>query len=199
MKKTISLILLFLLLLSLLTIMTSAEAADAVIEEGHSDSETLPFTDAISGFLTENGSTLLGLLTFVGSVLVAFLYKTGLLPMLRTGLTALREILHKNSDLTESFTQKMSQAFGLVEEKLALLPPMIEKTDEALREFEKRLLALEKALTESEADRRCTAEVLRTETELFYEMLSSVNLPEAQKESMTESYYRMKKKLEAEQ
>ena len=43
------------------------------------------------------------------------------------------------------------------------------------------------------------AEVLRTETELFYEMLASVNLPEAQKESMTESYYRLKRILEAEE
>ena len=44
---------------------------------------------------------------------------------------------------------------------------------------------------------RLTAEVLRTETELFYEMLVSVNLPEGQKESMTESYYRLKRELEA--
>ena len=74
---------------------------------------------------------------------------------------------------------------------------MLEKTESSLLALEERLAALEAALRASENDRQNTAEVLRTETELFYEMLASVNLPEAQKESMTESYYRMKKKLEA--
>ena len=65
--------------------------------------------------------------------------------------------------------------------------------------MEEKLAALETALERSEGDRQKTAAVLRTETELFYELLASVNLPETQKDSMTESYYRLKRILEAEE
>ena len=117
--------------------------------------------------------------------------------MLRTGLSALRDLLTRNSDLTEGFTKEASALFKRMEEKTEQIPSMLDKTEKTLVDLEARLAALEEALHASEADRRNTSEILKTETELFYEMLSSVNLPEAQKDSMTESYYRMKQKLEA--
>lgn len=196
MKKILSLTLLFLLLISLFSVTGHAEElAQTAIES--ENAEALPFTNAVSAFFTENGNTLLGLLTFIGSLIVAFLYKTGLLPMMRTGLSALRDLLSKNSDLTEDFTKEASALFKRIEEKTEQIPTMLDKTEKTLEELEGRLTTLEDALRASETDRQNTSEILRTETELFYEMLSSVNLPEAQKESMTESYYRMKKKLEA--
>ena len=53
--------------------------------------------------------------------------------------------------------------------------------EDILRAMEEKLAALETALERSEGDRQKTAAVLRTETELFYELLASVNLPETQK------------------
>ena len=197
MKKILSLTLLFLFLISLLSVTGQAEELPYEAPLDVMDAEALPFTAALNEFFTQNGGTLLGFLTFIGSLLVAFLYKTGLLPMLRSGLSALRELLSKNSDMTEGFTKEASALFARMEEKAEKIPTMLEKTESSLLALEERLAALEAALRASENDRQNTAEVLRTETELFYEMLASVNLPEAQKESMTESYYRMKKKLEA--
>lgn len=191
MKKIIPLILILLLLISLLVLPAHAEETVRA--------ESVPFTQALSDFFTQNASTLLSALTLFGSLLVAFFYKTGLLPLLRSGLSALGELLGKSRDLTESFTREASERFSHLEEATAPMLEALKEGERSLRSLEERLAGLEEALHLSEKERHTTAEVLRTETELFYEMLSSVNLPEAQKASMSESYYRLKRLLEAEE
>ena len=192
MKKIITLTLVFLVLLSLLLL--PAHAAEEVVGEP----EAGTFTQTLSAFFSENADTLLGVLTLIGSLLVAFFYKTGLLPLLRSGLSALGELLGKSRELTESFTKEASERLSRMEEMTAPVLASLKAGEASLSTLEQRLAGLEAELAKSEKERRATAEVLRTETELFYEMLASVNLPEAQKESMTESYYRLKKFLEAE-
>lgn len=193
MKKIFLLTVLFLFLVSLLLLPTAASETETVADA------PLGFTDTLAAFITDNGDTLLGVLTLIGSLLVAFFYKTGLMPVLRSGLSALAELLGKSRDLTESFTKNADERFSHIEESVAPMVDAMRRGEEALLAIEGKLASLENALQRSEGDRRKTAEVLRTETELFYEMLSSVNLPEAQKESMTESYYRLKRVLEAEE
>lgn len=192
MKKIITLTLVFLILFSLLLL--PAHAAEEVVGEP----EAGTFTQTLSAFFSENADTLLGVLTLIGSLLVAFFYKTGLLPLLRSGLSALGELLGKSRELTESFTKEASERLSRMEEATAPVLASLKAGEASLSTLEQRLAGLEAELAKSEKERRATAEVLRTETELFYEMLASVNLPEAQKESMTESYYRLKKFLEAE-
>ena len=193
MKKIFLLTVLFLFLVSLLLLPTAASETETVADA------PLGFTDTLAAFITDNGDTLLGVLTLIGSLLVAFFYKTGLMPVLRSGLSALAELLGKSRDLTESFTKDVGERFSRIEESVAPMVDAMRHGEEALLAVEGKLASLADALQTSAGDRRKTAEVLRTETELFYEMLSSVNLPEAQKESMTESYYRLKRVLEAEE
>ena len=192
MKKIFLLTLLVLFLCSALLIPVAAsETAETAVTEGSG------FTDTLAAFITENADTLLGVLTLVGSLLVAFFYKTGMMPVLRSGLSALAELLGKSRDLTERFTHEASDRITHMEESVTPMLDAMHHSEQVLLSLEAKLSSLEEALAKSENERRTTAEVLRTETELFYELLSSVNLPEAQKESMTESYYRLKRVLEA--
>ena len=99
--------------------------------------------------------------------------------------------------MTERFTKEASDRIAGIEARVAPVADALAHGEEMLSTVEQKLSSLEEALEKSEKDRLLTSEVLRTETELFYELLSSVNLPEAQKESMTESFYRLKRILEA--
>ena len=191
MKKITVLSLCVLLLFSLLLLPASAEE---IMGEA-----PLGFTQAVTDFLTQNGDTLLGVLSLIGTLLVAFLYKTGLLPLLRSGLSALGDLLGKNREVTEHFTKETGEQIHRIEEYMTPMVDTLARSENALRAMEEKLAALETALERSEGDRQKTAAVLRTETELFYELLASVNLPETQKDSMTESYYRLKRILEAEE
>ena len=191
MKKITVLSLCVLLLFSLLLLPASAEEITGEAPLG--------FTQAVTDFLTQNGDTLLGVLSLIGTLLVAFLYKTGLLPLLRSGLSALSDLLGKNREVTEHFTKETGEQIHRIEEYMTPMVDTLARSENALRAMEEKLAALETALERSEGDRQKTAAVLRTETELFYELLASVNLPETQKDSMTESYYRLKRSLEAEE
>lgn len=191
MKKIIVLSLCVLLLFSLLLLPASAEEITGEAPLG--------FTQVVTDFLTQNGDTLLGVLSLIGTLLVAFLYKTGLLPLLRSGLSALSDLLGKNREVTEHFTKETGEQIHRIEEYMTPMVDTLARSENALRAMEEKLAALETALERSEGDRQKTAAVLRTETELFYELLASVNLPETQKDSMTESYYRLKRILEAEE
>ena len=195
MKKIIMISGLFLLLLSLLILPIAAETGEMAVGE----ETTLGFTETVTGFLSRNGSTLLGVLTLIASFLVAFLYKTGLLPLVRSGLSALGELLGKSRELTERFTEEAGEQLNRMEGSMVPMATALKRSEELLDRMQEKLTKLEEALKSSEGERRKTAEVLRTETELFYELLVSVNLPEAQKDSMTESYYRLKRILEAEE
>ena len=191
MKKITVLSLCVLLLFSLLLLPASAEEITGEAPLG--------FTQAVTDFLTQNGDTLLGVLSLIGTLLVAFLYKTGLLPLLRSGLSALSDLLGKNREVTEHFTKETGEQIHRIEEYMTPMVDTLARSENALRAMEEKLAALETALERSEGDRQKTAAVLRTETEHFYELLASVNLPETQKDSMTESYYRLKRILEAEE
>ena len=205
MKKILFLCLTFLLLLSLLCVTGHAEeiekapVTEAVTDEAAPDEGATAdtATGALAAFFTENADTLLGLLTLVGSLLVAFLYKTGLLPMLRAGLSALADTLSKSRDATEAFTASASENIRRIEAQTEPILAAVTECEAIIRKLEARLGTMETALADGERAREDTAAILRTETELFYELLHSVNLPEAQKEAMSESYYRLKRALEA--
>ena len=205
MKKILFLSLTLLLLVSLLCVTghaeehTEAPVAQSATDEGTPDegASDNTATGALAAFFTQNADTLLGLLTLVGSLLVAFLYKTGLLPMLRAGLSALADTLGKSRDATEAFTASASENIRRIEAQTEPILSAVTECEAIIRRLEARLGTMETALAEGERAREDTAAILRTETELFYELLHSVNLPEAQKEAMSESYYRLKRALEA--
>lgn len=195
MKKILALSLLSLLLALLLLVPVLASEDAAVPEDGATMEESTPFTTLVADFFTENADTILGSLTLLGSLLVAFLYKKGLLPLVRSGLSALASLLGKTGEVTEKFTSEASAVLTDVKAQTAPLLGAVHESRDALISLGERLATIEAALAESEKERKATAAVLVTETELFYELLSSVNLPQAQKDSMAESYYRLKKTL----
>ena len=196
MKKIILLTFLFLLLLSTLQF-SSAAAAETALSP-----EPLGFGEAVTAFFSENAGALLGTLTLIVAIVVASLLlslfsKIGLLPLLRSGLSALGTLLGKSRDLTEHFTKNTDEHFKGLEDSVAPMVDVMRQGEETLSFLEAKLASLEEVLQKSEEERHVTAEELRAETEQFYEMLSSADLPEEEKASMTESYYRLKHTLEA--
>lgn len=163
---------------------TASSTSDA--EETGKESATLG--ESVAAFIEENADTLLGALTLVSSLLVAFLYKSGLLPLLRRALSALSETSGRTEELTERFTER-------AEKELALLRESATPVAELLKTTEETVAKIEEALRASEEANRETRDILETETTLFYELLVSANLPEAQKTSMAESYYRLRERL----
>ena len=183
MKKLLTLSLLLLSLFLTLPLCASAEEA----AEKAPESETV--SEGVAAFIEENAEGILGVLTLASSLLVAFLYKTGLLPLLRGGISAISDTAGKTEKLAESFTEEAKEALKGLKDSVAPVGAILEKTDLYLK-------TVEGALADAKITQEETREILATETALFYELLCSVNLPEEQKDSMRKSYYRLREKLE---
>ncbi len=174
------------LILSLFLLLPLCASAEEVTAEAPRD-ETVG--EGVAAFIEENAEGILGVLTLASSLLVAFLYKTGLLPLLRNGISALSDTAGKTGKLAESFTEEAKDALESLKESIAPAKGVLEKTEVYLK-------TVEGALADAKITQEETREILATETELFYELLCSVNLPEEQKDSMRKSYYRLREKLE---
>lgn len=194
--KKFSFILICILLVSLFAVSVSAQesaneayAAQSAEENAESTADTPAALDAIVSFFTENAAELISVLSFGASLLLAFLYKSGLLPLLRNGISALADTAGKTGKMAEDFTEKAEKDLEALKENMQPLQELLQKTESSLESLSDAILRAERA----ESD---TRDILAAETALFYEMLSSVNLPEAQKENMSDRYYKLLKKLE---
>lgn len=208
MKKKLILSLLLISLLLLLPFSASAEEEGAEItqeesieaasgtEESEENKESEEFEETVSqtlaAFIERNADGILSGLTLISSLLVAFLYKAGLLPLLRNGISAISDTAGKTGKMAEEFTEQATEALTSLRESTAPAAEAVKKTEEYLA-------TLTKALADAKITQEETKEILAAETTLFYELLCSVNLPEEQKDSMRNSYYRLREKLEGRQ
>lgn len=180
MKKKLNFALSLVLCLCLFSVAVAAEDGGTV-------------ADSLGSFFTDNADTLLGVLTFAGSLLVAFFYKTGLLPLLRAGLGELKTSVSENREQVEKF-------LGDTEEKLRALEENVCTVLSAEQEVGKasaRMETIDRALSDASHEREDIRSVLIAETELFFQLMQAVNLPQAQKDAMSDSFYRLKRLLSA--
>ena len=193
MKKTL-LLLTLLLVVSCLALPVSAEGApDAAPTE---TVESAPTAETVLSFFTENGSTLLSALGVAVSLLLAFLYKSGLLPLVSRGLSAISESSDKAAGMTAEFTSRASDALHALEEKTSAAVSQAEETAAIVQSTHAVLEALQDALREAKEERDRISLVLAEETALFYELLNSVKLPETQKDVIRQRYYKYQTMLE---
>lgn len=181
----------------------TAEFPDGVPEDMPEDmpenvDEQTPFSDAFATFFDTYLGEIFCVLTFIGSMVCAFLYKTGLMPLVRSGISALGDRVKKNGEDTTAFIEGAGKTLTVIEQSLAPAVATAEAARALTEETAARYEALCDILSREAEDHRRMREILLTETELFYQMLQSVSLPQAQKESMTESYYALKRRLEEE-
>ncbi len=162
-------------------------------------SEAPTFTETLLTFFGEHGNTLLSAVGVIFSVLLALLYKTGFLPLVNRGLSAISETTGKAAGITADFAEKAAATLLALEERSSAALGRAEQTEAAVKNAEVLITALGEALNEAKSDRDRITLVLAEETALFYELLNSVKLPEAQKEVIREKYYRFQAMLEERQ
>lgn len=206
MKKTVYLLVFVLLLAALFSLSVCAETAVAEDIEGQSNAPLstngeeemgrTAFTEAVSDFWNAHAEKVLCALAFIASLVPTLLYKTGLVPLLRAGLSALCDASGKAGKQAEEFSSLAEEKLSVLKEGAEAAVLASQSALSVLSETEKRLAALETALEESVREKKKTTAALQTETELLFRMLQCVNLPQAQKDLMSERYLALQKTLE---
>ena len=155
------------------------------------EKEDAPISELMLDYVRSYTSEIFCSLTFLGSLITAFLYKKGLLPTLSEGINKIYSITAKSGESAAELQRKSEER---IEGFLNTVLPLLEKAGE-LTEYAEELrqnsLAMKDELQREKAERAALSQVLSGQTELLYGVFMSANIPEFQKEQLAERYNRI--------
>jgi hypothetical protein len=103
----------------------SSDIAEVTLTQAPLPREDAAQASPLGNFLESAGNTLFALVALVGSLLISFLYKSGAISSVRTGLSSLEELLGKSREATE----ECSSLVQALEERIAALEAAREKSE----------------------------------------------------------------------
>lgn len=183
MKKTLILLLSIIFVFTLFGVAASAEYTDG--EEAEANIFETVYTEAL-----KHSDKILSALAFSASLILAVVYKKGLLPLIKGALSALTSSVDSLKEETESASLAAKRS---IEDSSARL----ESSQMLLKSLTERLEAIEKELSanDEESMRRDIKRVMSAQVDMLYEIFMSSSLPAYQKESVGEKISEMKKSL----
>ena len=208
MKRIFLTITLLLLTSSLFLLPTFAMAENETeeIEQNEAslsqEADTPPTTSGLLlDFIEDKGDDICQYLSLVFSVVLAWLFKKGVLPSLSGSMGKLSNtldggisaLLEQGKALSKNTEDKMHTFIETVTPTLEIIGQVAENE----KRTDQLLLLLEKELEVSMADRKDIKAVLSAQMDLFYQFFMAVNLPQYQKDQLGESYTRLKALTEA--
>ena len=196
MKNRIKLLIaVMLILVSALVLSVSASAQEAESTELKDGTEENVF-DKMYADVSEYATEILCAMTFAGSLILAFAYKKGLLPIVKGSLLSIGNAVSKVKDSVGESAEKGVKLGESIEKGL-------ENTKTVLDGLVKKISELDTALEErlsDESERAHEAEVLRlvllSQIEMLRDIFMSAALPQYQKDAVGERIAKMKGALE---
>ncbi len=185
MKKIFTAAILFVLVFSILSATAFANEADTGTDEEKNVFESL-YSE-----ISEHSDKIFSALAFVGSLLLIFTYRKGMLPILKGGIASLtssvshlKEEAKKSGELSESEIKNATEK--------------LEKAENILGALSERLTKLGDELEEAKAEQKKNADIkiiIEYQIDMLYEIFMSSSLPLYQKEAVGEKISAMKEKL----
>ena len=159
-------------------------------KEDKTGGATTFFEELYAAFM-EHSEKILGALTLVGSLILAFMYKKGFLPLVKTSLSALIETVGKIKDSTakndliyKDFAVSLGERLDNTEELLGKLTTHIDTLTDSLGAAETVMLDNERLKI-----------IIKAQVDMLYDVFMCSSLPEFQKEAVSEKIKEMKEAL----
>ncbi len=168
---------------------------DATIEE-----ENMPDTEKKNGFTElynlamSHLSEILSFAAFIGSLLCAIIYKSGLLPMVDRGLVSLKNVTQKIKESTDRAEYESRESLDNIAGKILTLEGALDGIQTALLSLNERM----ESISGKEAYQAKIDTLLEGELDMLYDIFMSSALPEYEKARVGERVSRLKKELENE-
>ena len=131
-------------------------------------------------------------LTFIGSMITAFLYKKGLLPTLGDGINKICSVVVSSGEKATDIQKENAELLDAFVEKAM---PILEKSQQLYtyaEEMRKESLLLKDELERDKLQRKALSNLIEGQIELLYGVFMSASLPEYQKEQLGAQYNRLK-------
>lgn len=198
MKKTLKVFITISLAIALfLTPAIAAYAAEAESAEGMDNLQEVDenlfsrLFDEISSYATE----IFCALTLVGSLILAYAYKKGLLPLVEKALLSISNAVTKIKEKTESGEIAARNLGTELNEKLNDTKDVILTLHERIKEMNDALLVVKEKETSKEKSNKNLALIVSAQVDMLYEIFMSSALPQYQKDAVGERVLKMKEAL----
>ena len=178
-KRIVYIFLAVAVLLSILSI--SCFAADAGADVT-TEAEGANFFATLYKEISRYSGEIFCALTFIGSIILAFAYKKGLLPLVTKALGSAGSTLSKIKDTTDSLDQSNHEFSEKISTALGSAVDTVNKMSEKLGTLE---LELSK-MSETKEERKTLNTVLRSQVELLYDIFISSSMPQYQKDAISQ-------------
>ena len=169
----------------------TANSNDKVDSEEDDVEVTQSFLTSLSDDLKSNMSHILSALSLICTIILMFVYKSGFIPMVRNGVSALASKVKSISDETDKIAIDNAEAKKFIVSSL-------EDAEEKLSDMETALASLSANLADIsaiKAKNNSLSEVLNIEVEMLYELFMTSTLPQYVKDRVGEKISDMKHKL----
>ena len=150
-----------------------------------------PF-EAVFETVKENSDTIFSALTLLGSVILAFTYKKGLLPSLGASLGKIGDSVKKIGDATEISIIKSEGAIVDIDDKIRGIGELFDRVEEQLGELNNKMEAVDKEKEQSEITRI----LMRSQVDMLYDIFMTSSLPQYSKDAVGEKIAAMKLLIE---
>lgn len=155
------------------------------------DDSKNPF-EAVFKKVQEHSDTIFSALTLVGSLVLAFTYKKGLLPALGDSLGKIGDSVKKISDVTETSIIKSEGAIIDIDERINNIGGVFERLEEKIADLNAKLVAVEEERERGEVTRI----LMRSQIDMLYDIFMTSALPQYSKDAVGEKIAAMKLLLE---
>lgn len=139
---------------------------------------------ALEGFSSE----ILCALSFIGSLLIAFAYRRGLLPTVKNGIGAIGNAIGSMKESTESYAKQSEELLNLMSERLCHAEKTLEEFERAVAEIAEKCESGEHAAR----DRAEMKALMTAQIDMLYDIFMTSSLPQYQKDAVSERVRDMK-------
>lgn len=160
------------------------------VYEEENEEET-PIFESIFNATEYYASEILSALAFVGSLIIMFCYKRGLMPIINDGLRALKNGVNTINEKSDNFNEHAISICDGIDARLSRAESMTESLLKSNELVEKRLSELQ---SESK-DREKLAIILSSQIDMLYEIFMSASLPQYLKDNVGAKISEMKSAL----
>lgn len=158
---------------------------------GESGMPEVDIGEAILAAIDEHSGEILSLLAFVGSIILALVYKLGLTPLVRGALSSMLNSLGVLKASVEESDSKCTGAVSILEERIASTEEIVKRLDEAIATTTDAIKA-EEANSGERADMRL---IMQMQINMLYDIFMTSALPQYQKDAVGERISAMNKLL----
>lgn len=180
-----------LLIIALAIVLCFSFSLTAFAEGATDTEEYVSVFDLVAEFVAANCAEILSLLTFLGSVILAFTYKKGLLPKLSGALKGIGGSVGALKENTE-------KAVDVLSEKIDSVCKESKMTEELCESLGEKIAKLAEGLDEArveKGERRSMYTILEAQVDMLYDIFMTSALPQYSKDAVFERINAMKSAL----